>query len=290
MAMKAALIGYGYWGRILEKYLRDSDKFDLAVVYSPRLENRDIYTNNFTKITKDDKIEAVFICSPVLTHFSYCEMLLRLKKHVFCEKPTAKSLAEFNILNDLALNNDRILFTDYIYTVSQSINKLKEMLILAGPLTGISCKICQNGKIYKDESVYVTLGVHMIAVITYLLNQKPVNTVFFDLTNEAHGFIQMVYPENINVNIECNLLTPLKERIITIYGKNDILYFNMLEEITVQKLQRTESGLLSIENYCFDEKNNISLAIDAFRKCIEKRDCRENLDLSKNVLEILNSH
>jgi hypothetical protein len=48
-------------------------------------------------------------------------------------------------------------------------------------------------------------------------------------------------------------------------------------------------GLLSIENYCFDEKNNIGLAIDTFRKCIDKRDCRENLDLSRNVLEIVNS-
>jgi predicted dehydrogenase len=289
MKIRVALIGYGYWGKILEKYLHNSDKFHLAAVFSPRLENKDIYTNNIDIIINDTSIEAVFICSPVPTHFYYCEKFLLLNKNVFCEKPTTETLSEFDVLDNLARKQKKVLFTDYIYSVSPSIHKLKEILPLIGPLSSISCKICQNGKIYKNESVYTTLGVHMLSVIIYLLNQRPEKIIFSDFSDKVYGFIEMIYLENIKVNIECNLMHPVKERSIILYGKNGILYFNMLEEKTIQMFGKIESGIRPLEFYCFDEKNNLRFAIDAFEKCIISGDSKKNRDISRNVLEILNS-
>jgi predicted dehydrogenase len=289
MKIRAALIGYGYWGKILEKYLHNSDKFYLATVFSRRLENKDIYTNNIDIIINDISIEAVFICSPVSTHFYYCEKFLLLNKNVFCEKPKTETLSEFDVLNNLTREQNKVLFTDYIYTVSPSIHKLKEILPLIGPLSSISCKICQNGKIYKNESVYATLGVHMLSVIIYLLDKKPDNITFSDFVDKVYGFIEMIYPENIKVKIECNLIYPTKERIIILYGERGVLYFNMLEEKTIQRFIKMESGIKPLEFYCFDEKNNLKFAIDTFYKCIEDGCSGRNNDISRNVIEILNS-
>ena len=37
--MKCALIGYGYWGKILETYIHKSDFFQLKYIYAPSLKN-----------------------------------------------------------------------------------------------------------------------------------------------------------------------------------------------------------------------------------------------------------
>ena len=74
--MKAALIGYGYWGKIIEKYICDSTYFDLAAVCSPELDNNGIYTKDLEKLMYDPQLEAVFICTPVSTHFDICKKFL----------------------------------------------------------------------------------------------------------------------------------------------------------------------------------------------------------------------
>ena len=108
--MKCALIGYGYWGKILETYIHKSDFFQLKYIYAPSLKNITLQ-----QILKDTEIECVFLATPTETHFNLIKECLRHKKHIFCEKPLVKTKKEMIVLWKLAEENQCCLYTDYIY-------------------------------------------------------------------------------------------------------------------------------------------------------------------------------
>ena len=86
--LKSVLIGYGYWGRILEKYLNKSEYIDLCYIYDPIL-----YQGiSIETILTDSEIDAAFVCTPIDTHYEIVKDLLMCGKHVFCEKPLTRSL------------------------------------------------------------------------------------------------------------------------------------------------------------------------------------------------------
>jgi predicted dehydrogenase len=286
-AMDVALIGYGYWGKIIEKYLRASEKFHLVLVFSPHLECSDIYTDNISRIYDNKEIEAVFICSPLSTHFEYCKEFLLRGKHVFCEKPTTEHLEEFSLLSDIAIKNHKVLLTDYTYTVSRSINTLKASLTEIGMVSGISCRICQYGKFYQNESVYTIIGSHMIAAVMYILEKYPLRVSHTNINKDRYGFLKMEFAGPIQTNIECNLLSPDRERKIVIYGENGILVFDMSEKYTVKKYITNDNTISVHKQYIFDETNNIILILHYFFNLIVNENYHSNLRLSGHVIEIL---
>ena len=59
----------------------------------------------FEDLLKDDSIKVVHICTPNFLHFSQSKACLLAGKHVVCEKPLAKDLAE---AQELALAIDLV--------------------------------------------------------------------------------------------------------------------------------------------------------------------------------------
>ena len=82
---KCGLLGYGYWGKILSKYIEESDLFDLKLVYSSKL-SIPKGTQNINDFFNSD-IEVVFIALPSELHYNYVKLFLNQGIHVFCEKP-----------------------------------------------------------------------------------------------------------------------------------------------------------------------------------------------------------
>ena len=74
--MTVGLIGYGYWGKILERNLPN-----LSYIYDPALHHNKVLSNLL------EKSDHVFIASPTVTHFELVERALLEGCHVFCEKP-----------------------------------------------------------------------------------------------------------------------------------------------------------------------------------------------------------
>ncbi len=52
-------------------------------------------------LSRDD-IDAVYVCTPVYTHFEYSSLALKSGKHVLCEKPLGMNKAECQILRKMA--------------------------------------------------------------------------------------------------------------------------------------------------------------------------------------------
>jgi len=100
--LKVAVVGLGWWGRIIVGLLRDSAKLravtgvDVAsgnaadFCHANGLE----FSADLDKVLQDPAIEALVLCTP---HTLHCEQIVRSAnagKHVFCEKPLSLSRAE----------------------------------------------------------------------------------------------------------------------------------------------------------------------------------------------------
>ena len=106
-----ALIGYGYWGKRLCRYLKEEKGFNLKYVC----------TRNNDKIWADESIEAVVIATPIDTHYKIAKMALLMNKHVLCEKPLSLKVEEVLELKKIAEQKNLLLLVPYnLKLMSQS--------------------------------------------------------------------------------------------------------------------------------------------------------------------------
>ena len=110
--LKVAVVGLGWWGRIITGLLQESAKLrvlmaaDVDSASSSTVANQNAieFTTEFDRVLQDPRIEAVVLCTP---HSQHCEQIVRAaqaKKHVFCEKPLALSRAD--VLKAVAACNE----------------------------------------------------------------------------------------------------------------------------------------------------------------------------------------
>jgi len=97
--LRVAVVGLGWWGRIIVGLLKGSSKVkavvgvDVSDVGFCR-ENGLHYAGDLDSILKDPRIDGVVLCTP---HSLHCEQIVRAaaaKKHVFCEKPLSLTRAD----------------------------------------------------------------------------------------------------------------------------------------------------------------------------------------------------
>ena len=100
-AMRVAVVGLGWWGRIITGLLKGSTKVkplmgievsDAGSVFCR--ESGIEYSADFEQALEDSRIQGVILCTP---HTLHCDQIVRAahaKKHVFCEKPLALNLAD----------------------------------------------------------------------------------------------------------------------------------------------------------------------------------------------------
>jgi predicted dehydrogenase len=127
----AGLIGFGYWGKILHKYLTKHKGFSLKAIATRHPESiagvipSGVKACTIEELAGDPEIDAVFIATPIITHYEITRLCLEQGKHVFCEKPLTSVYFEAQHLKEISGKTGRHLFTDYIYTFSPLQNQEK---------------------------------------------------------------------------------------------------------------------------------------------------------------------
>lgn len=290
--MKVALLGYGYWGKVLQRYLDLEKRVELKWIYDPNVSCQERFTNKILDLENDREIEAVFIAAPVQNHRELCERMLCAGKHIFCEKPAVKTIEEWRKIQILAQYKKRVFFTDYLYTCSPGIQFIKEHLKDIGELYSITGNIEQFGKFYEDQSVYEVIGLHWVSAIFYLVGTTMSQTTFQTFVNSEqekcfYGQASFTLNNKIKVILLCNLISEKKIRTLQLYGERGSFFYDMSEKFPV-KLIRYERKGYHIErkeeyNYSFDEKNTVALAICKFLEDIQQKRYSSNMELSQQV-------
>jgi len=107
--MNLAVIGLGWWGRIIVPLITTSSKLRVVRVADPApaaaefARQQGIPLAPFDEILKDREVQGVVLCTPHTLHTDQIVRAANAKKHVFCEKPLSMSRAD--VLRSVAACN-----------------------------------------------------------------------------------------------------------------------------------------------------------------------------------------
>jgi predicted dehydrogenase len=277
MTLRVALIGFGYWGPKLARNINNSIMFKINYIIDNSKKNlekakKDFplskLLNNHLNLKKDD-IDLVVISSPTKTHYKITKHFLNFS-HVLVEKPLSLNSKDIIELEKLAKKNNKLLFVDYPFLFSGSINFIKKIIKdkKYGKLLEIE-SFREQAPIRQDADVVWDLGVHDISILKHWLNQNPIkiksikyNTVKTSMKDTA--YINLEYKNNLKVFIKNSWISPTKIRLIKLKFEKAIIYCDENEPIYKLKI--------------YTKKNSSSL--------VYKLDVPE-LDLSESLYNLI---
>lgn len=242
---RIGLIGYGYWGPNLARNIAEVTGAQLSCIIERDPVRLKLAQKRFSdacigstvqELLKGDQVDAVFIATPISTHFELARQALEAGKHVLLSKPLAGSSEEAEKLIDLADRNRRVLMVDHTFIYTRAVQKIKE-IVKQGELGNIhyfdSVRI-NLGLFQHDVNVVWDLAPHDLSILIYVLEKTPISLV---ATGAAHSssqlentaYISMELEDNIIAHLHVNWLAPVKVRRTMICGSKKMLIFDDLE-------------------------------------------------------------
>ncbi len=238
------VIGCGHWG---PNFVRNfSEIKGVSVKYtcdlnSDRLSHiKKLYsymttTQDHLQILKDKDIDAVVIATPAHSHFKLAEESLLYNKHILIEKPIATNVENAKELISIAKRKKRILMVGHTFKFNPGINKLKSLIKTRqlGKIYYIYSRRTNLGPLRKDVNAMWDLTPHDISIISYLLDNQPMDVTargkkFLEHDLEDVVFMTLNYPKNVFAHIHVSWLDPRKVREITIVGDKKMVVFDDL--------------------------------------------------------------
>ena len=301
--LNVAIIGYGYWGPKLARNFQNSSFFKIKYIVDNSKKNLSKAKIDYPlskllknyKSIKNETIDLVVISSPTKYHFNMAKYFLK-KNHVLVEKPLSLKLNEVKILEKISKKNKKLLFVDYPFLFSGSINFIKKVIETKkyGNLIEIE-SFREQAPIRKDSNVIWDLAVHDISLLNYLLKQNPkicnsfkINTLKNSLTDTA--YINLVYRDKLNVFIKNSWVSPIKVRLIKFKFKKAIIYCDENEpiykiKIFIKKKNKVDYNIKIPE---IDISEPLSNLVEYIRKSISnKKNNIFNNNLNINITKTL---
>ena len=249
MTFRVALIGYGYWGPKLARNINNSNNFKIKYIIDNSKKNLDKAKKDFpiakllkTYISlKKNDIDLVVISSPTKTHYKIAKHFLDFS-HVLVEKPLSLNSKDIVDLERKAKKNNKLLFVDYPFLFSGSINFIKTIIKNKkyGKLLEIE-SFREQAPIRQDADVVWDLGVHDISILKHWLNQNPIkiNSIKYNTVKALKkdtAYINLEYKNNIKVFIKNSWISPTKIRLIKLKFTRAIIYCDENEPIYKLKI------------------------------------------------------
>ena len=251
-----AIVGMGYWGPNLVRNLHDLPEADIAYVCDRLPEALGAIgrrypairrSSDFDELLADPDVEAVAIATPVSTHYALVAAALQAGKHVFVEKPLARSIEEAASLVELALEQELILMPGHTFLYSPPVNLIRDLINDGGlgDIYFISSSRVNLGIHQSDVSVTWDLGPHDFSILRYWLGETPVRVaassrgyIMPDVPDVA--FITMEFPSGTLAHVELSWLAPSKLRRTAIVGSRKMIVY---DDTSTEPVRIFDSGV-----------------------------------------------
>lgn len=252
--MKVAQIGVGGWGknhaRVLSQFgalaaICDTDQVkakELGQKYGVN------YYQSIDSMLKEEKIDAVFVCTPTVTHFDIAKNLIQKKKSVFIEKPLTYKSEEGMFLADLAKKNGVLLTCGYIERFNPAVETVKEFVKSKKYGELIMLEFHRENRMplhIKDVGIIYDTSVHDIDTAMWLFDDTP-EVVFArsgKIRHEHEDFatIMLGFRDNKVAIISSNWITSARVRHFNAVCTDGIISSDFIsQEVRIVKDHETE--------------------------------------------------
>src|SRR3989338_1409407 len=250
------VVGAGYWGPNLARNiaaLRHTELSYICDIDEQQLEKiAPIYPSAKCTTRLGDllegNIEAVAIATPVRTHYQIAKKFLAAGKHVLIEKPMTSTCIEAQDLLNLAKKNNLVLMIDHTFNYTSAVKKMKELISKKelGELMYWDSVRISLGLFQHDVNVLWDLAVHDLAIMDYVIDEKPISVRAMGMTHYAKGieniaYLSLKFNKSFIAHFHVNWLSPVKIRQILIGGKNKMLLYD--DMLTSEKMKIYNKGV-----------------------------------------------
>lgn len=245
--VKVAVIGYGWWGKIITATLEASPFLQVALVIESDPQVREsakeagkqrnfAVGDDFSQALVHPDVEAIVLCTPHQFHASQIQLAAKAGKHVFCEKPLCltyqDALAAIAACNaagvQLGIGHER-RFEPAVITLREEIAKGTLGVILQIEANFSQDKFFalppDNWRLsnkFAPVGPLTATGIHLVDLAIAILG--PAESVWARLATRGSQFengdtlgIMMAFPGGANALISAILATPFDGRFC-VYG------------------------------------------------------------------------
>ena len=264
--MNIAIIGYGYWGKIIHKNLMSLGHDDVKII--------DIVLDNFHEL--DDSYDYYFVITTFTSHHEVLSKIGQYKnKRIWCEKPLTLTLKESNDIYSLMNKNNNMLFVDWVYTFNPCIDRVKK-IVSKKKIKQVILNRTNDGPVRHDCGSIPDLSSHDLSILYYIFGLDNFDFTWNEFSiksNEEFGSnISWYYKDGLQVIINSSWQHKTKNRVSLFITEDDeIIVFDDVKKTIVtarglEDLSDSKSPLQLAMNYFFtsdnfNENKNITLKI-----------------------------
>ena len=251
-AVTVGVVGCGYWGPNLIRNLRQLPECHLKVIcdasdqrlsHMRRLHPDVATTSHFEALLNDAEIDAVVVATPVRFHYEMAKACLEAGKHVFIEKPMARTVDEAEELVALADRQGLDIMVGHTFLFSPAVRRLKQIIDAGdiGEVQYISARRLNLGLFQKDINVAWDLAPHDLSIMLHLLDQMPVSVSCQGSSHVTRGIedvtmMYLTFPRHRCGFIHNSWLDPKKVRQMTVVGSKRMIVYDDTEPLEKLKV------------------------------------------------------
>jgi predicted dehydrogenase len=250
--VNVGVVGCGYWGPNLVRNLSQANDCQLKLLcdvnekrlaHMRRLHPDVAVTTSFDETLNGAGLDAVVIATPVRCHYDMAKAALLAGKHVFIEKPMARSTAECQELVDLAQKLGLVLMVGHTFLFSSPVRKMKEIIDHGdiGEIRYICSRRLNLGLFQKDINVAWDLAPHDISIILHLLESVPQSVSCTGTCHVTDGIedvtnLYLKFKKKRCAMIHSSWLDPRKVREMTVVGSRRMIVYDDNEPLEKLKI------------------------------------------------------
>ncbi len=178
--IRIGVLGAGHLGRIHVQQLREVPEFELVGVFDPHPEKCQAIAKEFGVAILEsteallEKVDALDIVTPTLTHFALAKQAMNSGKHVFIEKPVTNTLEEAHELVRLAKTTGLKVQVGHVERFNPAFQVARPFL--KDPMFIETHRLAQFNPRGTDVSVVLDLMIHDIDIVLNVVG-SPVEQV-----------------------------------------------------------------------------------------------------------------
>jgi len=251
-----AVVGAGFWGKNHIRVLDEIPEVELVAVCDIDKQRAEAISEryglksyeNSMDMYKNEEIDAVTICVWSSKLAEETIKALKMRKHVFVEKPMASSVREAQRVLKVAKATKLKLQVGFIERFNPAVKRVKKIIedgVIGVPISASARRVSRWPQRIGDVGVVKDAAIHDIDVLRFLFIEDPVSVYarvgyLWHEKFEDYAQIMLVFPSGKTALIEANWLTPYKVRKLTITGSEAIINLDYItQEVKIETREQT---------------------------------------------------
>ena len=266
--IRIGVVGYGYWGPNVARSFAGQLEGQLAAISDLSADRLGVasanhpgvfLTRDAMELIKSPLVDAVAIAVPVSRHFELGMAALGAGKHVLMAKPLTATDAEAEELCAEAARRGLTLMVDHTFVYSGPVGKIRELTSTGdlGDLYYYDSVRVNLGLFQGDVNVLWDLAVHDLAILDFIVPDRPVSVSAIGMSHVAGGledqaYLTLLFDRPFLAHVHVNWLAPVKVRRTLVGGSKKMIVYDDVEPS--EKVKVYDSGVTAqmpgkAENY-----------------------------------------